>query len=281
MRLARLCTLLLCLAAVPAWAAPKGVAASAVVDALVMPAWLERQGQMQPLVPGDRLHAEDRIRTGPGARVYLRLPEGSTIKIGADARFAMGQQTAAAELFSAAYEVLAGAFRFTTDRLQRLRGRAVNIRVGTVTAGIRGTDVWGKSEAERDFVILIEGAIEVRHADGPTTSMTEPLTSFAVPRGAAPLPLAAVSVEELGRRARETEIEAGDGARRRDGPHVVILGRGMARAAAAELRDRARAAGYAAETRQGLPGRYDVVLAGFASQVEVDAARRRLPESLR
>ena len=37
----------------------------------------------------------------------------------------------------------------------------MSIRVATVTAGIRGTDLWGKSAADRQIVCLIEGRIEV------------------------------------------------------------------------------------------------------------------------
>jgi hypothetical protein len=31
----------------------------------------------------------------------------------------------------------------------------------TITAGIRGTDLWGKADATRDIVCLIEGRITV------------------------------------------------------------------------------------------------------------------------
>jgi hypothetical protein len=67
--------------------------------------------------------------------------------------------------------VLEGAFRFTTDALAKERRRDVSIRVATVTAGIRGTDLWGKSDpADRQIVCLIEGKIEVgAEGEAPVT----------------------------------------------------------------------------------------------------------------
>ena len=41
--------------------------------------------------------------------------------------------------------------------------RDVRVKVNAVTAGIRGTDVWGKSESDRDIVCLLEGRIDVSH----------------------------------------------------------------------------------------------------------------------
>jgi hypothetical protein len=46
-------------------------------------------------------------------------------------------------VFRAALTVLAGAFRFTTDALDN-RKRDVAVKAKLVTAGIRGTDLWGK-----------------------------------------------------------------------------------------------------------------------------------------
>ena len=37
-----------------------------------------------------------------------------------------------------------------------------------MTAGIRGTDLWGSSDAERDLVCLVEGRITVTHPRKPS-----------------------------------------------------------------------------------------------------------------
>ena len=73
-----------------------------------------------------------------------------------------------------------GAFRFTTSVLGRQR--EIRARVGTATIGIRGTDVWGKHEDSRDFVVLLEGQIEIER-DGRSVAMSEPLSLFMAPAG--------------------------------------------------------------------------------------------------
>jgi hypothetical protein len=97
------------------------------VDALVTPAWIERHGQTQPLAVGMAVANGDRIRTGDGARVYLKLAEGSTVKLGADATLSFFSRSLRPQRdFKGALDVLAGAFRFTTDALQRVRSRDVS-----------------------------------------------------------------------------------------------------------------------------------------------------------
>jgi hypothetical protein len=116
----------------------------AVVEAVQYPAWLERGGIAAPLTPGTVLRAQDRLRTGANARVQLKLAEGSAVKLGENAQFIFdkGEERG---IFRATLSVLTGAFRFTTDALRKVQKRDVTINVKNVTAGIRGTDLWGKS----------------------------------------------------------------------------------------------------------------------------------------
>ena len=49
---------------------PRAVAApDAVVEAVQMPAWVERGGASIPLAPGMALRDRDRVRTGANARI--------------------------------------------------------------------------------------------------------------------------------------------------------------------------------------------------------------------
>ena len=156
-----LAAVLLGSAAVQATAAP-----AAVVDGVQMPAWVERAsagaGRRIPLAPGMELRGGDEVKTGTGSRLYIKLAEGSLVKLGENASLKLlDLQPDRGGFFKAALNVLEGAFRFTTDALARERRRDVSIRIATVTAGIRGTDLWGKSMPERQIVCLIEGNIEV------------------------------------------------------------------------------------------------------------------------
>src|SRR3989442_5338741 len=148
--------LLLFAASLAAWAQP-----AAVVEGVQMPAWVERGGQRQPIVPGMLLQPGDLIQTGAGSRLLVRMSERSLVKLGENGQLRFTELSPTKELFKAALGVLEGAFRFTTDIAAKNRRRDVKISVASVTAGIRGTDLWGRSRANTEIVCLIEGAIDV------------------------------------------------------------------------------------------------------------------------
>jgi hypothetical protein len=225
--------------------------APATVEAVQMPAWLERDGARQPLAPGMALRPDDRLGTGPEARLLLRLAEGSSVKLGENGTLRLDALAARMRepqgAFSAALNVIQGAFRFTTDAAQRLRRRDVTIRVATVTAGIRGTDLWGKAAADRDIVCLIEGDIEVQRDGDAAFRMSDPLSFFIAPRGQPALPVRPVEPAQLQQWAAETEIEAGRGAARRGGRWKVVLAASESQNDVVAVYQAVREAGYAAE----------------------------------
>src|SRR4051812_6645921 len=139
---------------------------AAVVEGVQMPAWVERSEgaaalRRLPVAPGMELKPGDQLRTGAGSRLLIKLSEGSSVKLGENGTLRIAELSPAKDLFKGALAVLEGAFRFTTDALAKQRRRDININVAQVTAGIRGTDLWGKSLPNREIVCLIEGKIEV------------------------------------------------------------------------------------------------------------------------
>jgi hypothetical protein len=166
-------------------AAPLYAAPAAVVETVLMPAWLYRDAGYMPLVPGMALQSGDMVLSGAHARVLLRLEEGSTVKLGEYTRFeldSLNTPTPADEIFRGALRVVKGAFRLTTSAVMKHRKREISVRVATITVGIRGTDIWGKVNQERDLLALLEGSIEVAHDSGAKFSMQEPLTYVAAPK---------------------------------------------------------------------------------------------------
>ena len=139
---------------------PSAMAAAGAVEAVQMPAWLDRAGLTVPVSPGVALQAGDTLRTGTGARLLLKLEEGSLVKLGENARFVIEKAQPKGGVFEAAFNVVNGAFRFTTQTLAKSTRRDVKIRVGqNATIGIRGTDLWGRGRDDKDIVCLIEGKI--------------------------------------------------------------------------------------------------------------------------
>ena len=218
------------------------------VDRIQIPGWLERGGLSVPLAPGMALQAGDTIRTGSLGRAQLKLSEGSIVKLGANARFVVeSAEPKKNGVFTAAFNVLEGAFRFTTRAISKSTKRDVRIAVGrNATIGIRGTDLWGRGSAEKDIVCLIEGKIDVTGNDAKTVRLDQPLQFFQAPNGAPPEPIASISMEQLGIWGKETEIEANKGAGA-SGKWKIIIGGHNSRADLFATRQRLRDAGYPAE----------------------------------
>lgn len=261
--------------------APKRAAPpQAVVEAVQMPAWVERGGARVPLAPGMGLQPNDELRTGADARLLLKLADGSSVKLGEAAQLRLTTiATRKDNVFTSAMNVLQGAFRFTTDALARTRRRDVTVTVATVTAGIRGTDLWGKAAGDRDIVCLIEGRVEVSRQGDPTVTMDQPLSFYIAPRGQPALPVAPVNPDQLRQWAAETEIADGRGAARRGGRWKVVLASGESENEVLGVYQAVRAAGYAAELQpRRVQGRraYDVRIASLPSQAEAEALASRL-----
>lgn len=278
--------------AVCLWLAATGAAAAdaaplARVVALQPPVWVERDGARRALAAGEPLYAGDRYDTGAGARLQIGLADASTIKLGEQARFALpALQTVDGDdgSLKGSLKVLKGAFRFTTAALGKLRRRELDVEIGpTVTIGIRGTDIWGKSDAQRDLVCLIEGTIEVASPGQPSQRMDQPLTYYYVPRGGVPPPVAPAPVADLERWVPQTELAGALPALHEDGRYRVALVSYAERARAEGKAQALSAEGYAAtlETyrHQGAQ-RHRLVVHGLRSVADAeqfaDAMKARL-----
>jgi hypothetical protein len=248
-------------------------AEAAVVEGVLMPAWVERDARRLPLAPGMELKGGDELRTGAGARVYVKFSEGSLVQLGENASLRL-QDLAPQRggLFKATMNVLEGAFRFTTDVLKKERHREVNITIRTVTAGIRGTDLWGKSTEERQIVCLIEGRIEVGAQGEAAVTMDQPLQFYQRVRGQT-LPVGKVADAQLAEWSKETAIETGRGAARRGGRWTITLASVETQDAALAVYDAVREAGYAATilpVKVGEKTLYHVRIAQLPSKADAE-----------
>lgn len=243
------------------------------VEAVQYPAWLDRGGHSVPLSPGVELQANDQLRTGQNARLQLKLAEGSTVKLGENAKFKV-ERVQNRSVFGAALTVLAGAFRFTTEAIAKSRKRDITIKVSSVTAGIRGTDLWGKSTNERDLVCLIEGKISVASENRPAVTLDQPLDFYQRPRGGEPQ-VAKVDQKQIEIWAAETEISKDGAAARAGGAWRVVAMTTASRDEALAMNRRLRAAGYPAEVINP-DGRYGVQVSGLAGESEARALAANL-----
>jgi len=177
--------------------------------------------------------------------------------------------------------VVAGAFRFTTAAVQRTRARRdITVQFPTITAGIRGTDIWGKNLGDKEVLVLIEGKVTVTRAGAAPVELKDALTYLQAPRNGAAT-VEAVLMEQLKAWAAETEIAAGQGAIRKGGRWKLYLASYDRQTEALALYDSLRRDGYPARIlpQTGDDGqRYRVRIAGFPNEQEATALGARLKD---
>jgi len=246
--------------------------AGGTVESLQMPAWYERDGSRYPLTPGIELKAGDIISTGNKARALLRMEEGSIIKVGADASLSLtnlapAQQQSGA--FAALLNVTRGAFRFTTTQLGQHRKRDIDVKIGAVTIGIRGTDIWGRSLDGEDLFALIEGKVSVQRDGEAPFTMSDPLHFIVAEEGKPTTPVTAVDMDTLAVLAQETELQSGEGIINADGRWAVNMMSLQNADAAEALKQKLNNAGYGATLEQAVVNDQTwlrVRIQGFASK---------------
>ena len=262
-----------------AFVVTQAFAASVMVLGVQMPAWIERDGRQIPLKVGTHLVRTDQLRTGPNARILLSLEDGSTVKLGENGTLRLEELSPEKDIFSAAFEVLKGAFRFSTDLVMKNNRRDVKVRIGTATMGIRGTDVWGKATDEKDIICLLEGKITVNRGADEPIEMHDPLTFYIAPKGQPAHSLAPVPPEQIAKWAKETDIQTGEGAVRLGGKWRVYVLSTPSQNDALKAYDALGNAGYAAEispvTINGVT-EYHLRIPNLPNKQEANALAKRL-----
>jgi hypothetical protein len=178
--------------------------------------------------------------------------------------------------------VLEGAFRFTTEAAVKHRTtRDITVQFPTVTAGIRGTDIWGKNLGDRQVLVLIEGKITVTRDGDKPVDMKDPLTYLQAPKSGNAT-VEAVPMDQLKAWAAETEIAEGAGAMHKGGRWKLYLGSYPQQLEALSIYDGLRREGYPVRIQpQQADGVqvYRLRLAGFSSEQEANALGARLKQS--
>jgi len=256
-------------------AAKPASAPRASVETVQLSASVERGKQVIPLAPGMELRDGDRINTGERSRLVLKLADGSTMKLGERSSLFVDRMVVRDDgIFEAALFVAEGAFRFATAALDRFAGkRRVSISVNNVTAGIRGTDIWGKSTSESQVVCLIQGSVEVSPPGERPLTLDRPLTFYAL-EGTMSRPVANVPEDRFAEWAAETEQAPGQGVASRGGKWKITVASVAKSADALDVYNRLRRAGYPAEIAPGKAGEarvYVVRIPSFESEKDAKA----------
>jgi hypothetical protein len=251
---------------------------AAVVEGVQMPAWIERDGRRLPLIPGMELRPGDQLVTDAGSRVMVKLAEGSLVRLGEKGQLRFTELSPTRQLFKAALEVLEGAFRFTTDVAAKARKREVSIRAAQVTAGIRGTDFWGRARQGNETICLIDGEVEVAAAGEQPVTLREPRQFYRRIDGKTQ-PVGVVIETQIATWSSEVELQQGKGIARRGGRYSVVLASAAEQSAVRPIYQELQDAGYPAELRplkQAGKTVYTVRIRQLASRAEAEALAKQL-----
>lgn len=214
-----------------------------------MPAWIERSGLLMPLAAGAELKESDVLRTGRNARLLVKLGEGSLVRLGENAQlklFTLNARDDGRSAFRAKFELTRGPFRFATDRRAPSRPREIEVKIASITAALKGSDVWVEASADRTLVCLIDGALTLRREGSADIVMQDPMSVYALPQGASPEAAQTVSLGQLAQWALQTDLGPGHGAAMRGGKWKLILAESPEQAAALDVYVKLRKAGFAA-----------------------------------
>jgi len=232
----------------------QAAAANMVVEAVQLPTWVERQGQRWPAQPGQQLRDNDKAVTADGARMLLRLPDRSVIKLGEQTQFQIetlvARQPGAAgpAEIQSSLRLITGVFRYATDFTSKVLGhkRELNLKLATATVGIRGTDFWSMTDAEHDAVCVFDGSVAVERADKPEITLDKPGAFWVVFTGQPEKAAGQATPDQLAKFIGQAEMKPGSGVLLQGGRWRAVVGQPTSATEAAALRLRLRTAGYPA-----------------------------------
>lgn len=270
-------------------------AADFFIEGLQAPAWVERNGQREALNTDTLLSEQDIIITGDSGKLWLQMADGAIVKLGNNARMkvksiAVQEATSTTQkTLEAGLEIMVGAFRYTTSKLEQHISqnwqRRVDIQLASTAAiGIRGTDLWGQVASDNQFVVLLEGNINITpSASGASpVVLDQPLQIFKVENNS-PMPISTVDMSAVQSLAPETELDFGAGVQQTDGNFRVYLSSTQSETAAKRLINALNKRGYAVHSEEAIV--YDeywtrIVLDNAVSEEDARSLANKLGDEL-
>jgi OmpA-OmpF porin, OOP family len=174
--------------------APSGTSAAVgTVKQLRGEATITRANVTKKVVEGDTVSEGDVIAAAAGTSVLVQFSDDAKLLVrpGSTVRLAEFSDSGPIEKRSQLMELTAGALRFVTGALGKLRPQSVRFKTPTAYVGIRGTDIEivytpaarGLRSAGT-YVRVNTGAIDLNGNDGSTVALTANEQALAAPQGA-------------------------------------------------------------------------------------------------
>jgi len=139
-----------------------------VIEAVQPPAWLERDGSYQAILPGEELRKGDALVTGGGGRMSVRLGDDGQLRQGAATRLSFSQlrSTGADQAgLKALINVEAGAMNVETGSGSKARHIRIQLNQLEVDLTAASTRFSGETEKELDIACLLAGSMKVKQGE--------------------------------------------------------------------------------------------------------------------
>ena len=141
------------------------------IDKVQMQAEAVYQSSARPLANGAEVIFEDRLKTGPGARLQSTLVDGTQLTLGENAslivdEFAYDPSKEGGKL---SLDVVQGAYLFVGGKIEGRTGGNVAINTPVGKLGVRGTTVWGGAIDGGYGVLVLDGEVRVETTGGAVT----------------------------------------------------------------------------------------------------------------
>lgn len=256
---------------------------STVVEAVQLPAWVERNGERRPAEPGVQLRDNDKAITADHARMLLRMPDRSVIKLGEQTEFQIESlavrrpQAAGPSELSATLRLVTGVFRYATDYSSKALGnkRELNLKMATATVGIRGTDFWSMTDAAHDAVCMFEGKVEVMRDAKPGVVLDKPGAFWVVFTGQPEQAAGQATPDQLAKFIGQAEMQPGKGILLQGGQWRTVAGFMPSGVQANALRTRLQTAGYPADV-VAKDGKFEVRINQLATREDAETVLTQL-----
>lgn len=113
---------------------------------------------------GTPVHMNDRLRTGPGARMQVTFIDGTQLTLGENASvvvdsYVYNPSKGAGKM---ALSSTQGAFRFATGKLNQMKDRDVKVNTPHGALAVRGTEFWSGNIDGQYGTYVVKGKVGVR-----------------------------------------------------------------------------------------------------------------------
>jgi len=240
---------------------------AATVQALVSPAWVERNGVRQALQADQQLTLEDSIETALGGKVRLLLEPGVVLKLGSDSRVRLGDHK---------LTLLKGLLRLKMKRPVGQRAYRLYSH-DRPTLELSAGELWLNSSVNRWRACRVKGSVVVEVSPKKALLLSRPRRCFEWLPGEAQGVERRLTKRRFKRRLQEVNIVKDEGILTPSGRWVAYLGQ-FQRKGGEGLLFRLRHQGFPAESEMAYFSGEEsqrIMVRGFYEELEALAFIRR------